>query len=225
MPCSVMMNCSAFENRLVWFANPNNPDGKTMTLNEIALLLKSNPSSTFVLDEAYIELCYGIETAIPLLNECSNLIIIRSFTKAFSIPGLRLGFMLSSGRIMNKIRAFQMPWSVNSLAITAGVYIMEHYERLLPDKANIKKESLEFQKELRKNRKLKVYPSVCNFFMGQSLSGPAYELKKFLMDEYGILIRDASNFKDIDTSFFRVAVQEPDKNKLLAKGIKYWMQL
>ena len=118
-----------------------------------------------------------------------------------------------------------MPWNVNSLAIAAGIYIMEHYEKLLPDKAIVRKESLEFQKELRKNRKLKVYPSDCNFFLLQSLSGPACKLKKFLMDEYGILIRDASNFKDIDTSFFRIAVQEPDKNKLLAKGIKYWMQL
>jgi threonine-phosphate decarboxylase len=214
-----------FENRVVWFANPNNPDGKTITSDEIALMLKNNPSSVFVLDEAYIELCHGIETAIPLLAKYSNLIIVRSFTKAFSIPGLRLGYIISSEKITEKIKSFLMPWNINSLANQVGVYIMEHYDRLLPDKEIIRKESIELQKELGKIKKLKVFPSGCNFFMVQSLLGPARELKKFLVEEYGILIRDASNFKDLDQSFFRVAVQKPDMNRLLVKGIKYWMQL
>ena len=214
-----------FENRLVWFANPNNPDGKTITSDEIALMLKNNPSSVFVLDEAYIELCHGIETAIPLLAKYSNLIIVRSFTKAFSIPGLRLGYILSSEKITEKIKSFLMPWNINSLANQVGVYIMEHYDRLLPDKEIIRKESIELQKELSKIKKLKVFPSGCNFFMVQTLLGPARELKKFLVEEYGILIRDASNFKELDQSFFRVAVQKPDMNRLLVKGIKYWMQL
>ena len=118
-----------------------------------------------------------------------------------------------------------MPWNVNSLAIAAGFYIMKHYDRLLPDKAIIREESLAFQKELGKNKKLIVYPSDCNFFLVKSLAGPASELKKFLLDEFGILIRNASNFTELDKSFFRLAVQQPEKNKLLTKGIKYWMQL
>lgn len=214
-----------FENRLVWFANPNNPDGRTITLYEIMVSLQNNPSSVFVLDEAYIDLCYGIETAIPLLAEYSNLIIVRSFTKAFSIPGLRLGFILSSKKITDKIKLFIMPWNVNSLAIAAGVHIMGHYDRLIPDKKIIRKESVELQKELGKIKKLKVYPSDCNFFMVESLSKPASELKEFLVKEFGILIRDASNFKELDSSFFRIAIQKPDMNKILVKGIKYWLQL
>ena len=214
-----------FENQIVWFGNPNNPDGKTITLAEIASMLKNNPSSVFILDEAYIELCYAAETAIPLLAEYSNLIIVRSFTKAFSIPGLRLGFILSSKKITDKIKLFIMPWNVNSLAIAAGVHIMGHYDRLIPDKKIIRKESVELQKELGKIKKLKVYPSDCNFFMVESLSKPASELKEFLVKEFGILIRDASNFKELDSSFFRIAIQKPDMNKILVKGIKYWLQL
>jgi threonine-phosphate decarboxylase len=84
---------------------------------------------------------------------------------------------------------------------------------------------MQFQKEMGKIKKLKVFPSECNFFMVQSLLGPACELKNFLIEEYGILIRDASNFKELDQSFFRVAVQKPDMNRLLIKGIKYWLQL
>jgi len=214
-----------FENQIVWFANPNNPDGKTLALNEIELLLKNNPSPVFVLDEAYIELCYGIETAIPLLQKYPNLVIVRSFTKAFAIPGLRLGYILASESIINKINAFLMPWNVNSLAIATGIHIMEHYERLLPDKEVIRKESVELQRELSKIEKLKVYPSECNFFMVQTLSKPAFELKEFLINEFDILIRDASNFKELDKSFFRIAIKKPEMNRLLIEGIKLWVQL
>jgi len=214
-----------FENRVVWFANPNNPDGKTIAVSDIILLLKNNSSSVFILDEVNVELCYGVETSIPLLSEYSNLIIVRSFTKAFSIPGLRLGYMLSSEKIIAKIKSCIMPWNVNSLAMTAGIYIMEHYERLLPDKEIIRTESAGLQKEIGKSKKMKVYPSACNFFMVQSLSLPAYDLKEFLLREYGLLIRDASNFKELDPSFFRISVQKPEMNKLLIKGIKYWVRL
>jgi threonine-phosphate decarboxylase len=214
-----------FENQLVWFANPNNPDAQTITLAEITTMLKNNPSSVFVLDEAYIDLCYTAETAVPLLAEYSNLIVVRSFTKAFSMPGLRLGFTLSSKNIADKINSFLMPWNVNSLAIAAGIYIMEHYDRLLPDKNVIRKESLELQYELGKIKKLKVYPSDCNFFMLKTLVKSASELKGFLLKEYGILVRDASNFEGLDKTYFRIAIQKPDLNKKLVKGIKYWLQL
>lgn len=214
-----------FHDKLVWFANPNNPDGKTLTLKEIALLLSNNPSSIFVLDEAYTELCYDTETAVPLLDEFSNLIIIRSFTKTFIIPGLRLGFLLASESMVNNVRKYQIPWNVNSMAIAAGTYIMEHYENLLPDKAVIRDESLHLQKELAKNRKLKVFPSACNFFLVKSLWRPASELKKFLLEESGILIRDGANFRGLDPSYFRISIQEPHVNQFLVKGIKQWIQL
>jgi threonine-phosphate decarboxylase len=61
--------------------------------------------------------------------------------------------------------------------------------------------------------------------MVQTLSKPAFELKEFLVNEFGILIRDASNFKELDKSYFRIAIQKPEMNKLLIEGIKLWVQL
>jgi threonine-phosphate decarboxylase len=212
-----------FHQRLVWLANPNNPDAKTISVRELEDLLKAYPSSIFIIDEAYIELCYGAESAILLLAKYSNLVIVKSFTKAFSIPGLRLGYIISSEDIICKIKQYLMPWSVNSLAAIAGAYITNNYKRLLPDKDKIIKESLCLQKELGKITQLKVYPSNCNFFLVQSLSKPAHELKEFLLQDSKILIRDASNFKGLDNSFFRISVQSPDVNKLLVKGIQKWL--
>jgi threonine-phosphate decarboxylase len=117
-----------------------------------------------------------------------------------------------------------MPWNVNSLALAAGLYIMEHYNRLLPDKEIIRKESVELQKQLGLISGLKVFSSNCNFFLVQSLSKPASELKEFLVKEYGILIRDASNFKELDKSYFRIAIQKTNMNKILVKGVKHWLQ-
>ncbi|HEY4787741.1 MAG TPA: aminotransferase class I/II-fold pyridoxal phosphate-dependent enzyme [Bacteroidales bacterium] len=211
-----------FREQLVWLANPNNPDATTFSLNQIEDLLKANSSSIFIIDEAYIELCYNAESALPLLATYSNLIIVKSFTKAFSIPGLRLGYIVSSEDIINRIQQYLMPWSVNSLAAKAGIYITEHYSRLLPDKERIKEESVGLQSDLGKIAQLKVFPSACNFFLVQSLSKPASQLKEFLLEDSKILIRDASNFKGLDHSFFRVSVQSPEMNKLLIREIQKW---
>jgi threonine-phosphate decarboxylase len=88
----------------------------------------------------------------------------------------------------------------------------------------IKKESVALQHEIGSITQLKIYSSNCNFFLVQSLFRPACELKELLINEFGILIRDASNFNGLDAYFFRIAVQRPQMNKLLIKGIKQWIK-
>ena len=216
---------TSYINKIIWFANPNNPDGKTTDLSDIEEILKNNSSSIFILDEAYIELCFSAETAISLLNKYSNLVIIRSFTKAFSIPGLRLGYIIASKVITDMVRKFIMPWNVNSMALTAGLFIMDNYDNLLPDKMIIKLESEKLQQKLMTIKELKVYPSCCNFFLIELISKEAKELKSYLLNEYGMLIRDASNFNIPGNSYCRIALQTPKMNKILVEGIKNWMQL
>lgn len=213
-----------FANKLFWLANPNNPDAKTLSLNEIKHLLNNNPSAIVIVDEAYIELCYNADSAIPLLTDYPNLILVKSFTKAFAIPGIRLGYIVASSGIVERISRFLLPWNVNSLAIVAGSYILDHYNALLPDKEVLKVESIQLQNELRRMNQLKVYPSCCNFFLVQSSYKPAHDLKSFLLENSKILIRDASNFKGLNKSFFRVSVQSDKINRLLIDGIKKWME-
>ena len=79
---------------LVFICNPNNPDGAVFSKNELIQFLKVKPNTIFVIDEAYIEFTNATTSIIPLIEEYSNLIVVRSLTKTFTIPGLRLGLSL-----------------------------------------------------------------------------------------------------------------------------------
>ena len=85
---------STFNTDMVWLGNPNNPDGKVLSYQTIQTWLRNNGNTIFIIDEAYADLCIGYNSVIPLINEHQNLIVIKSYTKSFAIPGLRLGVIL-----------------------------------------------------------------------------------------------------------------------------------
>lgn len=211
-------------NTLLWLGNPNNPDGKVFSKIEIQELSTRNKNSFIIVDEAYGDLCYNFESSLELLNQCKNLIIIRSLTKAFAIPGIRLGYILASTEIIDKIKNIKMPWSVNTLAIEAGLFITKNYQELLPNKNVLEEECIAFYNLLKSLKQVNIHPSKCNYFLLELEKGNASELKAFLIENYGLLIRDASNFKGLMVKHFRVALQSPENNKKLIKGIKNYIE-
>ncbi|HKK81706.1 MAG TPA: histidinol-phosphate transaminase [Prolixibacteraceae bacterium] len=212
-------------NQLVWLGNPNNPDGKTTLTNEIDALCQLHPQTLFIVDEAYADLCQNFETAIPLTTKHANLIIVRSLTKSFSVPGLRIGYLVSDKQNIQRTKQHMMPWNMNTLAIEAGTFIMNNYEKLKPDTEKIVEESVQFQEELAKLPELTVSPSSCNFFLVKTNIGTAAGLKSFLIENYGILIRDASNFKGLTKQHFRLSVQSQQNNQALIAALKTWFKL
>ncbi|MGM0613809.1 MAG: pyridoxal phosphate-dependent aminotransferase, partial [Bacteroidota bacterium] len=150
--------------QLVWFGNPNNPDGKVIQPDVLERLLKEHPETVFVVDEAYGELCAEFQSAASLIPAYRNLLIVRSFTKSFAIPGLRLGYVLGGESLIEKLRELKMPWTVNSLALEAGRFIMDHYDELMPDKNKVKTASEAFQRQLKAlEDSLTIVPSQCNY--------------------------------------------------------------
>lgn len=212
-------------NKLVWLGNPNNPDGSTTSTNEIDALCRLHPKTLFIVDEAYADLCQNFETAIPLTQKHTNLIVVRSLTKSFSVPGLRIGYIVSDNQNILRIKQNMMPWNMNTLAIEAGTFIMNNYEKLIPDTEKIIVESKRFQKELSHLPALTVLPTSCNFFLVKTNIGTATGLKSFLIENYGILIRDASNFKGLSGQHFRLSVQSEQNNRALIAALKAWFNL
>ncbi|MFP4448605.1 MAG: pyridoxal phosphate-dependent aminotransferase [Bacteroidales bacterium] len=209
-----------FENQLLWIGNPNNPDGNIISLDTIRDMLCNNPETLFVIDEAYGELCAEFQSAVPLIEDFSNILIIRSFTKSFAIPGLRLGYVLGSEKIIKKLEQLKMPWTVNALALEAGLFILDNYDLLMPEIKKVKSASETFQEELKEiGKHITVIPSECNYFLVKLNGSYASQLKEMLMEQYGILIRDASNFRGLDERFIRLAVQRPENNKLLIEAL------
>src|SRR5690606_32985782 len=123
------------------------------------------------------------------------LLILRSLTKAYAIPGLRLGYIAGSDAIIKKLKNSKPPWTVNSLAIEAGKFIFDHYEDIeIPIKSLLKEKDV-FIEALRQNPIIKVYDTHTHFFLAETMRKTAFELKDYLIENHQILIRDASNYR------------------------------
>ncbi len=206
----------------VWLCSPNNPNGYRVKYNDIESVSSSNSNTYFLIDRAYNELSSNREYEDNLPE---NLILIHSLTKSFGIPGLRLGFIIANEGIISEISGMRAPWTVNSLAIKAGEFIIKNYNSLILNQDELIIESLFLQDEISKLPMFDVIPSSCNFFLckiSQQTKYTVKDLSKYLIDKYGILIRNASNFRTLDEKYFRVAAQTRKENLQLIEALKNW---
>ena len=208
---------------VVFFGNPNNPTGAILSKEVILNLLENNPKTTFIIDEAYTDFT---QENISMVNEVitfANLIIVKSLTKTYAIPGLRLGYILGNAEVMNEITACKMPWSVNTLAIEAGKYIVGQNNASPLPLHQLLTDTQQLIRQLNENESITISPTYTNFFLCKTNAGTAAGLKSFLLEECGLLIRDASNFRGLTKNHFRISTQVPAKNELLINGIHKWM--
>ncbi|HBK42604.1 pyridoxal phosphate-dependent aminotransferase [Petrimonas sp.] len=226
MPVSELCGSINFtSNETVWFAFPNNPDGSIVSSETIENLCLNNPDSYFIIDNAYGELCTQCQPVIPLHANYPNLISVHSLTKTFAIPGLRLGYIVAEKNIINRLQPLRIPWTVNTLAQEAGSFVMENYSRLLPDAGILCRESQQLQQQLATLSHLEVTPSPCHFFLIRLKSGTASQLKSYLLEKHGILIRDASNFRGLSPCHFRLSVQEKTANDRLTDALRDFFKI
>ncbi|GAB4041421.1 pyridoxal phosphate-dependent aminotransferase [Spirosoma jeollabukense] len=205
---------------LVFICNPNNPTGAVFS--QLDEWMTKNPQTLFVVDEAFIDFTDRLPTAIPLLNRHANLLIMRSLTKAYAIPGLRLGYVVSSPTVIDKLKAVKQPWTVNTLALEAGRFIFENFEKIQLPLLNLLADKETFVRNLHQNDSIRVYDSQTHFFIAETLVRTATDLKRFLVENHGLLIRDASNFRSLGKGHFRMATLSPDKNDLLINALAKW---
>jgi threonine-phosphate decarboxylase len=212
-----------FQTEIVFFGNPNNPTGAVLYPDTVKQLLEHNSRTMFVIDEAYVDFTVDIISMISSLNQYPNLIIIKSLTKTYSIPGLRLGYILSNEAVINNILPSKMPWSVNALAIEAGLFIAAHRQEMVLPIKDLTWDTLDLIDALNKIGKVSIRKTHTNFFLCQTTEGTAAELKQFLLQTAGLLIRDASNFKSLTPQHFRIATQRKEHNVLLVNTVRAWM--
>ena len=124
--------------KVFYLANPNNPTGDYLTQKEILTIFSHVPKSCLILlDEAYEEFSRffsDFSSGISLLNQFPNIVLLRTFSKAFSIAGLRLGYAIGHPSLLTLVQKFKMPFSVNSLALIAGTEFFKKKNLLLQQK-------------------------------------------------------------------------------------------
>lgn len=212
------------ENDMVWICNPNNPTGQVFPKDAVAEAARKGRRSLFVIDRAYDLYCTEKLTTAREAVESGNIVLLSSLTKQFAIPGLRIGYAIGPAEVISGLRALRMPWSVNAPAIEAAIYLLRNKNAYKVDAAFLASEARRIREEL-KSYGIECSDSDCNFFLAKLPKGTSAELKDYLIERHGILIRDASNFEGLGPRHFRVAAQTPEENDLLLDCIGKWMKL
>ena len=205
--------------RMLWLCNPNNPTGTVVDKEYMCGLVEHNPQVCFVIDQSYeyFTLCPLFSSAEAA--EYPNVLLLHSMTKRYAIPGLRRGYVTGNSGLLKRLRTNRMPWSVNRLAIEAGLFLMENDVPAPLDIAAYLQETAHLCKALKAIGGLDVWDTQTHFMLVRLRVGKVSALKKFLAEEHGILIRDASNFVGLNEQFFRIAAQTPEENNRLVAAI------
>ena len=207
-----------------WLCNPNNPDGRLLHRSELLRLIDANPHTTFVIDQAYVAFTTEELLKPTDVRTRENLILVQSISKAYNIPGLRIGYLVASPAVTERVSRYIIPWSVNAVAIEASKYILIHPAQFTLPIRKWQRETTDLIYQLRKLDGLEILPTATTFFLVRLKKGTAAGLKQFLLEHDGILIRDASNFRGLDETYFRLSTQRAEENAQLVEGIKSWLE-
>ncbi|MCU7371005.1 aminotransferase class I/II-fold pyridoxal phosphate-dependent enzyme [Paucibacter sp. O1-1] len=207
---------------LLFICNPNNPTGHVFP--DLEYWLKLNPHCTFVIDEAFIDFTLDLKSIVPLVKRYPNLIVMRSLTKTYAIPGLRLGYMLAHEEIVNRIMAIKPPWTVNAMAAAAGEFIFANWsdiqlpiEKILEDKAR-------FVLELKQNDAIQIEDSSTHFYWknnGQKCPGA----QRVFAEQSRSADTRRGQFQSLTRQHFRIVTLSFQYNQLLIKALEEWKAL
>lgn len=175
--------------RAVFICNPNNPTGKYLSRAEIESVTKALGDTLLVLDEAYVPFVADRWNSLDLIGQ-GNVIIMRSMTKDYGLPGLRLGYALASKEIIENLRKVMPPWNVNVIAQKAGLAALEQDDYLQESLVKISEIKQYLIKEFSKLGFTAV-PSDAHYFLVKAGNGA--ECRRALL-KYGIMVRDCSSF-------------------------------
>lgn len=209
--------------------NPDNPSGHYLPKAHILELLKEmeGKKKKIIIDESFVDFCNnGPDDSIinlELLSNYPNLIVIKSISKSYGVPGLRLGVVASADHsLLEKINQNLPIWNINSFAEfflqIIGKYSKEYREGC----AYIVNERHQFYSELQTIPWLKVFPSEANYFLCR-INGDlsATELAQIMIDEHDMLIKDLSLKKGFsDKKYVRIAVRDRTDNEALVEALR-----
>lgn len=214
--------CAAFRPDAVLLTQPGSPSGTALPAAVRSWLGQQGRAGRFylIIDEAFADFCEE-ESLKGLLEESERLLIVRSMTKFYGIPGLRLGYLLTHPAIAEQVRRQLPPWSLNAYAQIAGVYCLEQRQYREESLAFMARERTEFSAALARLDGFRVYPSKANYVLAELAASlpTAARLRYDLLAAEHILIRDCSSFEGMGERHARFAVRLPRENRRLLAAL------
>lgn len=207
----------------VFICNPNNPTGSLIPGPELNRLCRQHPETRFVVDESYLPFVNESDAHTLIRSNLSNVMVLHSMSKIFRVPGLRIGFLAAPADIIRKMRRYFLPWSVNSLANLAVIYLMERREeidRFVEDSRRIlNQERQRMSQFMEMMPGLEVFPSQTSFILVR-LAGKetAAGICAALAGDR-ILIRNCANFEGLSDKFIRISLKTPEINRMITEKL------
>lgn len=207
----------------VFICNPNNPTGTLIDKDILIDICQSFPNTVFVIDESYLPFVSndGAKTVAGADVEIENLIVLNSMSKIFRIPGLRIGFAIVSKSLAPRMKQYSLPWSVNSLAQAAVLYLMEKRAMVLQfitsSNKSIDENKAAFLKKMASLKGIRFFDSATVFILAKIENDElmAEDVCTQLADEK-ILIRNCTNFSGLGGRFIRISLKFPEINDMLS---------
>ncbi len=202
---------------MVWVANPANPTGIYLPAAPFGAILAAC-DGVLVIDEAFRSFVEGPWPSEQLLAT-GRVLLLRSLTKDFGLAGLRLGYLLGPPELVDRVRAYQPPWSVNALAQAAGEFILTRTPDFMAVcRRRLGRRRRELQHALQ-GLGLWVSDSAANFLLVKTGAGAA--CAQFLLERHRLLVRDCTSFGLPD--HVRVAIRRRPENRRLVAGLADWV--
>jgi len=209
---------------MAFLCNPNNPTGLLLKRDSVMKIAETakDLKCILVVDEAFIDFC----PEERVINEIQNnpyLIVLRSMTKFYALTGLRLGYGVFPKHLTDRLKEYKEPWTVNNLAQRAAVVALK--DRVYRNETfRLIEEEKRFLENGFKKLGIEFFHSDANFYLLKLNN--AKEIYQMLKKK-GILVRDCSNFRGLDSTYIRVAVKSHSENTILIKELTaiketYW---
>ncbi len=210
-------------NAMLYLCNPNNPTGTLIKKEDILSLAERLPTMYIVVDEAFMDFVDKAEnfSVLPDAGRVKNIIALRSMTKFYGFPGLRLGYMAAHQEVIERIESLKEPWTINTLAQVAGIAALKDRHHMDRSREFVSAERVFLYRQLSAIDGLTPLRPSVNFILAKITDdGPtARELQESLIG-MGILIRDCANFKGLGDKYFRVAVRGREENLQLVSCLE-----
>ena len=210
---ALVRGVEALEPHVVFLCSPNNPTGSTLNEGEIRKVIEST-TGLVVLDEAYWE--FHGWNGRELLDEYPNLVLLRTFSKAFAMAGLRVGYLLARSELVEQFAKVQQPYPLNRLSSEAALIAIEQhdvFEKAARDTA-VERERL--YKRLERLEAVTVYPSRANFLAFRTQLGAQKTFEG--LRERGVLVRDLGAHT-LMRDTLRVGIGTPEENETFLRAL------
>lgn len=201
--------------RLVVVGNPNNPTGALDPHEAITALARHG--RLLVVDESFVDFVGSAEASLGGRADVPGLVVVRSLTKLWALPGIRAGYLLAASEVVEALAGQRQPWSVNALACAALAACAADRETQAAVAAAVGAARDEFVDELQQLPRVQVWTGQANFLLLRVPEGP--RLVEALRKRE-IAVRPAASFPGLDDNAIRIAVRTPDENQLLLDALR-----